>query len=177
MTNRIRGAATLAQSDAGAPTPDEQQFSRERSTATPVRWRFHRCDKGMWHWQKITSADGLTVRSASAFASFETCENDAIRAGYRPLAATTGLMPLSLVRPDELAAACPEPSAHEPACVENRSPVLKKRVAHPAIERIFSRTRTAPATRRRTPAYGSGSTVAGTRNPTGHHGKSRLSRA
>jgi hypothetical protein len=178
MTNRIRGGAALARTDADAPTPDEQHFGRERSTANPVRWRFYRGDKGLWHWQKISSGDALTTRSSSAFASFEACETDAVRAGYRPLAATTGLMPLSLVRPDDMQPALPESSAQEPGRTENRSPVLKKRVAHPAIERIFSRPRTTPATRRRTPGYASsGSTVPAKRNPAAAHGKSRLSRA
>ena len=178
MTNRTHGAASVARSDSGVTPFDEPHISRDCSIQTAVRWRFYRGDKGLWHWQKIGAGDVLTARSSSAFASLETCEKDAVGAGYRPLAPTAGLMPLSLVRPAETAAAPQVPNARGLGRTENRSTVLKKRIAHPAIERIFSGARTTPSTRRRTPAYGRGANaVPAKRSPPGPHGKSRLSRA
>jgi hypothetical protein len=76
---------------------------------------------------------------------------DAQTAGYKPMSAASRLVPLSLVSdpqaiPRVLNFDTPDGSSAQ----ENRSTVLKKRVAHPAVERMFGRTRSPALTRRRT---------------------------
>jgi hypothetical protein len=104
---------------------------------------------------------------------------DAQAAGYKPMSAPSNLVPLSLVsEPQAIPRVLSFDNPDEWSRLENRSTVLKKRVAHPAVERMFGRTRSPALTRRRTsPLRASGGTSAdGNGAPAGIRGKNKLSR-
>ena len=111
-------------------------------------WRFHRSSAGEWRWERTTQHEGLTLRSSSAFRSYEDCVRNALKAGYTPMRTSSNLVALSLSAEDP---DVPDLLDFDPldefAGRARLSPVLKKRVAHPAIERIFGKPRTAAVTR------------------------------
>ena len=122
----------------------------ERRSERAITWRFQRSTAGEWRWERTTQHEGFTLRSSRAFGSYEDCVRDALKAGYTPLMSSSNLVSLSLSAKDpdvpDLLDFGPLP---EFAGRVRHSPVLKKRIAHPAIERIFGKPRTAAVTRAR----------------------------
>ena len=140
-----------------ANTPGIRSAERSRTglESGPVRqdaltWRFERASDGRWQWHRIDLNHRLTRESGRSFATYEACADDAATAGYKPLLQADHLVPLSLSHeaapiPRVLALDLDEVSpAHA-----GRSSVLKKRVAHPSIERIFGKRRMPAVTRTR----------------------------
>ncbi|HEY0338759.1 MAG TPA: hypothetical protein VGC70_15550 [Burkholderiales bacterium] len=144
-----------------------------------VTWRFYRAANQAWRWERITGPHGFARHSSRTFTRYEDCVRDAQAAGYKPMSAASRLVPLSLVsEPQAVPRVLSFDTAEASAPQENRSTVLKKRVIHPAIERMFGRTRSPALTRRRTSPLrqSSGTSADGDRAPTGMRGKNKTNR-
>jgi hypothetical protein len=111
------------------------------NTGHELTWRFHRNAKREWRWECLVP--GSPTRRSTVFSRYQDCVTDARSAGYQPMLAAANLVPLSFV-------ADPQPLPTVLTLNDDidllsdrakRSSVLKKRVAHPAIERIFGKTR------------------------------------
>ena len=155
MPNRpqTRSRFDPARAQAGlAPQPRPAHAGTVRNDQdVAVTWRFHRAANHAWRWERIPASHGLAGHSSRTFTRYEDCVSDAQAAGYKPMSAASRLVPLSLVSD---AQAVPRARSFDTpdgwSGQENRSTVLKKRVAHPAIERLFGKTRSPALTRRRT---------------------------
>jgi hypothetical protein len=146
-----------------------------------VKWRFQRAANQRWRWHKIEHDEGVTRHSSASFGSYDECVADAMTAGYKPFPATSNLVALSLVHnpqpiPRILGFGVPEGEIQQ----ANRSMVLKKRVIHPAIERMFGKNRTSAVTSKRTTSSSRSAhpvSAARKRVHVGTHTKSRTNRA
>jgi hypothetical protein len=105
--------------------------------------------------------------------------NNAETAGYKPMAAGRNLVPLCLVSDPQVIPQVLNFDIAEWPVQAKRSSVLKKRVAHPAIERIFGRGRSPTTTAKRTQGRGrlQVATFASSYPHGRVHGKTRLNRA
>jgi hypothetical protein len=150
-----------------------------RDASGAVSWRFHRDANRQWRWERIASVEGVARQSASGFVSYEDCVRNAQAEGYKPMALAPNLVPLSLVSDPQAIPQVLNFNVAERSGQARRSTVLKKRVAHPAIERIFGKGRGPATTSKRTkePRRLQVATLASNHPHARAHGKSRLNRA
>ena len=115
---------------------------RSHTDENAITWRFYRGTDHRWRWQKIKSNEALEVAPSRGFMSYADCVADARSAGYTPLSSSRKLTPLSLVH-NRASNLVPLGDAILTGGTrrQDRSPVLKKRVRHPAIEGIFGKPR------------------------------------
>ena len=144
----IRSVTPKAQRN--APRSHSPGEARDYDDYNDVTWRFRRTGRNGWQWEKIDIREGLNRGSPTVFSSYEACVADAASAGYEPLMRTSHLVSLTLSQnPQPIPALLAFDTPDEGVTAKARSPVLKKRVAHPAIERIFGKGRAPAATRKR----------------------------
>jgi hypothetical protein len=159
--------------------PQERDRRGGRDDGGAVSWRFHRNANRQWRWERIPSAEGVARQSSSGFVSHEDCVRNAQAAGYKPMAVAPNLVPLSLVSDPQAIPHVLNFNTAERSGQARRSTVLKKRVAHPAIERIFGKGWSPATTSQRTkePRRLQVATLASNHPHARAHGKSRLNRA
>jgi hypothetical protein len=145
-----------------------------------VTWRFRRSASREWRWERIHATEDVARQSSSPFESYEDCVADAQAAGYKPMIAAANLVPLCLVSHPQPIPAALNFDVEEWPGPAKRSTVLKKRVAHPAVERIFGKHHRPAAIPKRTKGTRRLQTVTSFVSSRSHariHGKSRLNRA
>jgi hypothetical protein len=155
MPNRPQSRAgfdpTRVQTGVGGQAQPDSTRSLANDADDAVTWRFHRAANQAWRWEKTVARYGFAQHSSRTFARYQDCVRDAQSAGYRPMKAASNLVPLSLVAdPQPIPRALILDTTNWRSEQENRSTVLKKRVAHPVIERLFGKARSPALTRRRT---------------------------
>src|SRR5438067_1905127 len=132
--------------DAREASPTRSAY-RVHTDEKAVTWRFYRGADHRWRWQKTASRRVLAGEYSRSFPSYADCVTDARTAGYTPLLSARNLVPLSLVH-NRASNLVPLGDAVLTGGTrkQDRSPVLKKRVLHPAIEGIFGKPRRPVAT-------------------------------
>ena len=160
---RARMTSTAAFKSAARTTVSRGPGPEHQDALT---WRFQRTPDGHWQWRKIDANQRVACESERSFATYETCIEDAAGAGYKPMLEPDNLVPLSLSAdappiPRILALSLDDLSPVR----AKHSAVLKKRVAHPAIERIFGKSRAAAVTRTRTAVFTRASTEPACNHP------------
>jgi hypothetical protein len=160
------------------PQERDRRGGRDNGSGA-VSWRFQRNSNREWRWERIPSAEGVARQSSSGFTSYEDCVGNAQAAGYKPMAVASNLVPLSLVSDPQAIPHLLNFNTAERSGHVRSSTVLKKRVAHPAIERIFGKGRSPARTAKRTkgPRRLQVATVSSSHPQARAHGKSRLNRA
>lgn len=183
MSNRLerRSQADPVRADANR-LKDSSGGDSRKITNDFIKWRFHRTTGSQWRWQKVVAGEAVTHESARSFASYEDCIDDAASAGYKPSIPAGNLVSLSLVRdPQPIPRILGFGISEEKERPANRSTVLKKRVAHPAIERIFGKNRNPALTRKRATGHARATAAVSTSGKRGLRShlpaKSRINRA
>jgi hypothetical protein len=149
--SRARFDPTRVQAGVGGQSQPDSTRGVANEAGDAVTWRFHRAANQAWRWEKTAAYYGFARHSSRTFARYEDCVRDAQSAGYKPMKAASNLVPLSLVSdPQAIPRALILDTTDWRSEQENRSTVLKKRVAHPTIERLFGKARSPVLTRRRT---------------------------
>ena len=176
-----RGRLEALQPSRTLPDPDLHVSDGRGNRDGVVTWRFHRDANREWRWERTAAGERVARKASGPFARYEQCVMNAQSMGYKPMAAVSNLVPLSLVSDPQPIPGVLHFDVGEP-CAESkaRSTVLKKRVAHPAIEKMYSKNSRTPAvTRKREAAHarrGSASMPANRLHPRSHV-KSRIGRA
>ncbi|MGZ5093504.1 MAG: hypothetical protein ACXWCY_00950 [Burkholderiales bacterium] len=179
MSNKSESRSRFDRLAVQSGVPQQRDALDRRDDGGAVSWRFHRNADRQWRWERIPAAEGVTRQSSSGFARYEECVRNAEAAGYKRMAAAPNLVPLCLGSdPQAIPQVLNFDIAELPGRAK-RSTVLKKRVAHPAIERIFGKGRSPTTTAKRTKGPGrlQVATFASSYPHARVHGKTRLNRA